>query len=156
MGLIMSIWTYCLIFGNILVASGLAADVDLPFVFNENVSSIVSNTSGGLNQVNSFFPELIDMKPVETASDPFALQGIHVGGGGAEGTIEITLGDQISLCNSRVEPNNPKIQLKAYELAGAKYPGYYPIEQVCSVYAYLEKDWHYMSPSQRFKHFLLC
>ena len=46
--------------------------------------------------------------------------------------------------NDKVEPSNSIVHDKALQLA-SDYPGSYSIDQVCSIYENLYKDWHYVN-----------
>ncbi|HSD58509.1 MAG TPA: transglutaminase-like domain-containing protein, partial [Methanotrichaceae archaeon] len=134
----MSPWIFwlCLV---VLCGSGLALDV--PFVFNEDISGLASYSFTQLEEASSSSPDLVGVPSVNSPSDNEVLKipitAITGVGSTPEGKLEKEVIDLKDELNKKVEPDNPRIREEASILA-SKYPGDHRIDQIYEIYVYLK------------------
>ncbi len=149
----LALWLYAVL----IIGSGIAADV--PFVFDEAVSSVAGYTSAQLEQAQISSPYLVGVPTVTLVADNDVLNFPITGGGNIPvGTIEKNVSDLKKALDAAVEPDNPRVREEALVLA-LKYPGEKTIDQVCSIYSYLKngdeskKGWGYVSDPRGLDYF---
>ena len=143
----------------VLVGSGAATDV--PFVFDENVSSVASYTPAQIEQAHTSSPELAGISPVTTAADNTIMDFPVVGGGSnPQGTIKKNVNDLKNLFDTRVEPDHFKVRELAKYIVG-DHPGELTIDQVSAIFSYLiagdnrkqKVGWSYVGPPRGVNNF---
>ena len=148
----MSSWTLSGLCLLLLIGLGVADDV--PFVFDKNTSDVSSYGSAQLEHAYHSFPELAGVPSISTPDDNATIEFPVVGGGSAPGgKIENKAGEYKKVFSARVEPGNSIVHKEALVLV-AKYPGDYTIDQICSIYEYLKKGWHYVRDPRGIDYFM--
>jgi hypothetical protein len=149
-----SLWL-CII---ILVGTGSAADV--PFIFDESSSSVAGYSSDQIEQAYAASSDLAGVPMVTSATDDEVIRFPVRGGGNApEDKTENKVRELKEAFNARVEPGNSIVRHEAVVLA-AKYPGDHTIDQICSIYSYLnhgddsKKGWSYVSDPKGIDYFM--
>ena len=120
----------------LLIEPGVAADV--PFVFDESISTIASYSSDQIEQASVNSLDLVGVPLISAPSDSEDLEFPITGGSGTpDGEVDKNVGELKSVLDSRIEPDNPTVRHEALLLAG-KHPGDYTIEQISAIYSYLK------------------
>jgi tetratricopeptide (TPR) repeat protein len=138
----------------VLLLIGLGAAADVPFVFDKNTSGVSGYGSSQLEHAHVSSPELAGVPSISTPADNAIIEFPVVGGGSSPGgKIENNAGEYKKIFSARVEPDNSKVHGEALALV-AKYPGDYTIDQICSIYEYLKKGWHYVRDPRGIDYFM--
>lgn len=134
----------------IFVGSGLATNI--PYVFDENSSSLAGYTSEHKEHMSSSSPDLVGIPTMSTLSDNEVIEISETGNVGDRGPVtktKWTVGELKEVFDARVEPDNAYVNHKALMLA-ARYPGDRSIDQICSIFQYIKdgdastKGWSYV------------
>jgi transglutaminase-like putative cysteine protease len=137
----------------IILLTGSAFAVDVPFVFDETASGVAGYNSDQLEQAYAASPDLAGVPMVTQANDNEVIAFPVTGGGSTpEGEMENNVGELKKAYDDRVEPENRRVNREAIILAG-KYPGDRTIDQISSIYSYLKNAWGYVADTRGIDNF---
>jgi tetratricopeptide (TPR) repeat protein len=135
----------------VLLLLGPGKAVDIPFVFVGNFSDVTNCSSDQLGRISAMSTDLIG---VPVLYEPPNNEVVSVSDTSKDnGPVNRLIWPIVKLkkaFDSRIEPDNDYIRHKVKTLA-VKYPGDHNIDQICSIYQYLEdgdtstKGWSYVS-----------
>jgi hypothetical protein len=134
----------------IVLLVGSCAAEDIPFVFDETTADVAGYSSAQLEQAHFSTSDLAGVPAVTQIADNEVLDFPITGGGDAPtGTTEKRVIDLKTEFDTRVEPENSRVNKEAIVLA-LKYPGDLTIDQIAAIYGYLKygdesnKGWGYV------------